>query len=33
MARELKSTVSAIAGQRKRMKLPKRPSPIRVSQP
>jgi DNA-binding transcriptional regulator YhcF (GntR family) len=29
MARELKSTVSAIAGQRKRMKLPKRPSPIR----
>jgi hypothetical protein len=33
MAREMKSTVSAIAGQRKRMKLPKRPSPIRVSQP
>jgi hypothetical protein len=29
MAREMKSTVSAIAGQRKRMKLPKRPSPIR----
>jgi DNA-binding transcriptional regulator YhcF (GntR family) len=32
MAREMKSTVSAIAGQRRRMKLPKRPSPIRVSQ-
>jgi len=29
MAREMKSTVSAIAGQRQRMKLPKRPSPIR----
>jgi hypothetical protein len=33
MAREMKSTVNAIAGQRSRMKLPKRPSPIRVSQP
>jgi DNA-binding transcriptional regulator YhcF (GntR family) len=33
MARELKSTVNAIAGQRKRMGLSKRPSPIRVSQP
>jgi hypothetical protein len=29
MAREMKSTVNAIAGQRQRMKLPKRPSPIR----
>jgi hypothetical protein len=30
IAREMKSTVSAIAGQRRRMKLPKRPSPIRA---
>jgi hypothetical protein len=30
IAREMKSTVSAIAGQRSRMKLPKRPSPIRA---
>jgi DNA-binding transcriptional regulator YhcF (GntR family) len=29
MAREMKSTVNAIAGQRQRMGLPKRPSPIR----
>jgi DNA-binding transcriptional regulator YhcF (GntR family) len=29
MAREMKSTVNAVAGQRQRMKLPKRPSPIR----
>jgi hypothetical protein len=29
MAREMKSTVNAIAGQRKRLGLPKRPSPIR----
>jgi hypothetical protein len=29
MAREMKSTVSAIAGQRSRLGLPKRPSPIR----
>jgi hypothetical protein len=29
MARELKSTVNAIAGQRSRLGLPKRPSPIR----
>jgi hypothetical protein len=29
MAREMKSTVNAIAGQRSRLKLPKRPSPIR----
>jgi hypothetical protein len=29
MAREMRTTVSAIAGQRQRMKLPKRPSPIR----
>jgi hypothetical protein len=28
MAREMKSTVSAIAGQRSRLGLPKRPSPI-----
>jgi hypothetical protein len=33
MARELESTVNAIAGQRRRLGLPKRPSPIRVSQP
>jgi hypothetical protein len=31
MAREMKSTVSAIAGQRSRLKLPKRPSPIRLN--
>jgi DNA-binding transcriptional regulator YhcF (GntR family) len=30
MAREMKSTVSAIAGQRSRLGLPKRPSPIRT---
>jgi DNA-binding transcriptional regulator YhcF (GntR family) len=29
IAREMRTTVSAIAGQRQRMKLPKRPSPIR----
>ena len=29
MAREMKSTVNAIAGQRSRLGLPKRPSPIR----
>jgi hypothetical protein len=33
IAREMRTTVNAIAGQRSRMKLPKRPSPIRVSQP
>jgi hypothetical protein len=32
IAREMRMTVNAIAGQRDRMKLPKRPSPIRVSQ-
>jgi hypothetical protein len=31
MARELESTVSAIAGQRSRLGLPKRPSPIRTA--
>ena len=31
MAREMRTTVSAIAGQRSRMGLPKRPSPIRTS--
>jgi hypothetical protein len=29
MAREMKSTVNAVAGQRSRLGLPKRPSPIR----
>jgi hypothetical protein len=33
MAREMRTTVNAIAGQRSRLGLPKRPSPIRVSQP
>jgi hypothetical protein len=33
MAREMESTVNAVAGQRRRLGLPKRPSPIRVSQP
>jgi hypothetical protein len=32
MAREMRTTVNAVAGQRSRLKLPKRPSPIRVSQ-
>jgi hypothetical protein len=31
MAREMKSTVSAVAGQRSRLGLPKRPSPIRTA--
>jgi hypothetical protein len=31
MAREMKSTVNAIAGQRSRLGLPKRPSPIRTA--
>jgi hypothetical protein len=29
MAREMESTVNAVAGQRRRLGLPKRPSPIR----
>jgi hypothetical protein len=33
IAREMRTTVSAIAGQRSRLRLPKRPSPIRISQP